>query len=144
MQIPRNFFYGILILAYIALLVYLFSRHRRQKDTYDRYLDPRLDALRDKLAPVFPELRTISLYGSNRSFTINKQHVYICMKDEHGNYYDENMLVYVLLHELAHVLCDEVGHTDKYKQIFRSLLHRAHEADLYDPEIPPLDNYCNY
>jgi hypothetical protein len=24
------------------------------------------------------------------------------------------------------------------------LLHRAHEADLYDPEIPPLDNYCNY
>lgn len=136
--------YVLISTAYLALLLYLLSRHRRQSDSYDRYVDPKLDELRDRLSTAIPELRTISLYGSNRSFTINKQHVYICMKDEHGKYYDENMLVYVLLHELAHVLCDEVGHTEKYKQIFRGLLHRAHEAGFYDPEKPPLDNYCNY
>lgn len=141
---PKNWFvYLILALAYVALLYYLFSRHR-SKDTYDRYADPKLDEIRDRLAIAIPEIRNISLYGSNKSFTINKQHVYICMKDENGKYYDENMLVYVLLHELAHVLCDEIGHTEKYRKIFRSLLHRAHEAGLYDPSKPPLDNYCNY
>jgi predicted metal-dependent hydrolase len=138
------FVYLILALAYVALLYFLLYGRHRSKDTYDRYADPKLDELRDRLAIAIPEIRNISLYGSNKSFTINKQHVYICMKDENGKYYDENMLIYVLLHELAHVLCDEVGHTEKYSKIFRSLLHRAHEAGLYDPNQPPLDNYCNY
>jgi hypothetical protein len=82
--------------------------------------------------------------GSNKSFTVNKEDVYICMKDERNNYYEDNMLIYVILHELAHVLCDEVGHTEKYKDIFRGLLRRAQQAGLYDPNQPPIDDYCNY
>jgi hypothetical protein len=113
-------------------------------DGYDKYYDPKLEEIRQRLAPVFPEIKKIDIAGSNKSFTINKQHVYICAKDEKGQYYDENMLVYVILHELAHVMCDEVGHTEKYKQIFRSLLERANQAGLYDPNKPPIDDYCNY
>ena len=39
-----------------------------------------------------------------------KQKVYLCLKDENNEYYNDNMLIYVALHELAHVLCDEIGH----------------------------------
>ena len=54
----------------------------------------------------------------------------MCLKDKNGKYYDDNMLNYVALHELAHVLCDEIGHTDKFYAIFDEL--RANECDC-DP-----------
>ena len=54
------------------------------------------------------------------------------------------MLIYVLLHELAHVKCDEIGHTEKFKTIFKSLLQKAELAGIYNPYQPPIDNYCNF
>ena len=136
-------FYIIAIFVIIRLILYLFSDYSIT-DHYEKYPDPKLDEIKKQLSIVFPEIKTVDIAGSNKSFTINKKHVYICSKDENGNYYDDNMLIYVILHELAHVLCDEVGHTEKYKVIFRSLLERAHKAGLYDPSNPPIDNYCNY
>jgi Zn-dependent peptidase ImmA (M78 family) len=133
----------LLILILIGL-AYYFLVYKPRYDSYTEFYDPKLEEMRERIAVAIPEIRNVKLSGSNKSFTINKEHIYICTKDEKGQYYDENMLMYVLLHELAHVLCDEVGHTEKYKQIFRTLLHRAHEAGLYDPSNPPIDNYCKY
>jgi Zn-dependent peptidase ImmA (M78 family) len=133
----------IIILFFVSYIAYLFYQERIQ-DTYDKYYDPKLDILKERLATVFPEIKNVDLSGSNKSFTVNKEDIYICMKDEKNNYYEDNMLIYVILHELAHVLCDEVGHTEKFKDIFRSLLKRAQQAGLYDPEQPPVDDYCNY
>ena len=76
------------------------------------------------------------------SFTINKSRVNLCLKDKEGNYYDDNMLMYVALHELAHVMCDEIGHTDKFHEIFDKLLEKAAAYGIYDPSIPPISNYC--
>lgn len=134
----------IIFIILIAFILKYFVVEYYYSDTYDKYYDPKLEEIRDRLSVAIPEIKNVDISGSNKSFTINKKHVYICSKDESGQYYDDNMLTYVILHELAHVLCDEVGHTEKYKQIFRSLLERAHKAGLYDPSKPPLDNYCNY
>lgn len=136
-------FYFVLGLILLWVLHYFYKQYRQQ-DNFERFYDPKLEELRDRLAGTFPEIRQVQLSGSNKSFTINKEQVYICTKDQNGTYYDDNMLIYVLLHELAHVLCDEVGHTDKYKMIFRSLLQRAYDAGLYDPDKRIVDNYCNY
>jgi hypothetical protein len=130
----------VLLVCYIGYMFY----KERMDDTYDKYYDPKLDNLKQRLLPVFPELQHVEMSGSNKSFTVNKEDVYICMKDERNQYYEDNMLIYVILHELAHVLCDEVGHTEKYKEIFRGLLKRAQVAGLYDPNQPPIDDYCNY
>lgn len=142
MKLSNLLFFLFLSVFFFILWYYVIVKHRN-KDTYE-FHDPKLDELRGRLAVAIPEIRNVKLSGSNKSFTINKEHIYICTKNEKGAYYDDNMLIYVLLHELAHVLCDEVGHTEKFKRIFRSLLHRAHEAGLYDPNIPPIDDYCNY
>lgn len=113
-------------------------------DYYDSYYDPKIDILKNKLSSAIPEIRNIKISGSNKSFTINKKEIFLCLKDDNNEYYSDNMLVYVLLHEVAHVLCDEIGHTDKFKDIFRSLLRRAELDGLYDPLQPPVDDYCNY
>ena len=133
----------VFVIVATSYVAYLFYKER-MNDTYDKYYDPKLDNLKQRLLPVFPELKDVDMSGSNKSFTVNKEDVYICMKDERNNYYEDNMLIYVILHELAHVLCDEVGHTEKYKDIFRGLLKRAQQAGLYDPNQPPIDDYCNY
>lgn len=108
------------------------------------YGDPLLEELQDQLSILHPKLRNIKLYVGNKSYTINKKHVYICIKDEHGRYYNRNMLVYVICHEFAHVLCDEINHTEKFFLIFEDLLNKATEQGLYNPSIPPLKNYCGH
>lgn len=138
----RNLFIYILLGCIIS---YFLWDYYHRKETFQTFDDPKIQQLIDKLSVTFPELKNhISANASNRSFTINKKDIYLCTKDEHGAYYPDNMLVYVLLHELAHTMCDEVGHTEKYKSIFRSLLVRAQKNNLYDPNIPPIDNYCEY
>ena len=57
------------------------------------------------------------------------------------------MLMHVILHETAHVICDEVGHTKKFDDIFRALMDEAHESScpnqypIYDKNAP-IEDYC--
>ena len=47
-------------------------------------------------------LSEISLRKGEKSFTINKTKIFICLKDKKDEYYNNNMLMYVLLHEISH------------------------------------------
>lgn len=106
--------------------------------------DPVLNELKEQLAELHPRFKNVELYMGDKSYTINKKRVYICLKDEKGKYYSRNMLCYVILHEYAHMLCDEIGHTEKFGQVFRDLLKQAAERGLYNPNIPPLADYCGH
>jgi hypothetical protein len=106
--------------------------------------DPVLDELKMQLSDLHPMFRNVSVYSGEKSYTINKQKVFICLKDKYGRYYNRNMLCYVILHEYAHMLCDEVGHTTKFMKIFDELLERATQKGLYNPSIPPIENYCGH
>jgi hypothetical protein len=106
--------------------------------------DPLLNEIKADLIKLHPKFKSIEIYEGEKSYTINKQRVYICLKDKNGRYYNRNMLVYVICHELAHVLCDEIGHTEKFHEVFSDLLEQATNAGLYNPSIPPLKNYCGH
>jgi hypothetical protein len=127
--------------------------------------EPKLVALQSKLNPLFTEdcsyegtiledimtLQTkrriqneISLSKGNKSYTINKEDIYLCLKDENGKYYDDNMLIYVLLHEISHSVCDEIGHTEKFNKIFHAFVKKAVELKIYDNTVPLIRNYCLY
>jgi hypothetical protein len=87
----------------------------------------------------------IKLLEGPKSFTINKKQIYLCLKDKKAgeeNYYDYNSLIFVTLHEIAHVLCNEVGHTEKFKRIFKELLEHASSLGLYDETKPFVKDYC--
>lgn len=89
-------------------------------------------------------IHDLSLQGGSKSYTINKENIFLCLKDENNKYYDTNMLIYVLLHEISHTICDEVGHTKKFHLYFHDLLKKAIEMKIYDPSIPIIKNYCLY
>ena len=128
----------ILIIGIIAFFIY-----NQVLEHYARN-EPKVLEIKEKLRQIHPRVNTLEFFAGNKSYTINKQKVYLCLKDENNDYYDDNMLVYVALHELAHVLCDEIGHTQKFKNIFEDLLVKATNMGIYDSNIPPIIDYCTY
>lgn len=128
----------ILIIGIISFFVYtqILEHYARN--------EPKILELKERLHVVHPRIESLEFFAGNKSYTINKQKVYLCLKDEKGEYYEDNMLMYVALHELAHVLCDEIGHTDKWKKIFEDLLADAEKKGVYDSNVPPILDYCTY
>jgi hypothetical protein len=146
-------FIAIVIIALSGIAIY------SQINEYYSQLDPKLFELLELIRPLFAQdnytgelsvlndrdiLSEIKLYKGDKSYTINKQKVYLCLQDENDAYYNMNMLIYVILHELAHVICDEIGHTEKFNRIFEELLDEANKKSIYNPSIPIIKDYCLY
>ncbi len=123
--------------------------------------DPKISELINLIRPMFDKTKMvysgflaplnsrdimseIEFKHASKSFTINKKVVHMCLKDEKGDYYDNNSLVYVLLHEIAHVINATVGHDPMFNNIFNDLLDIAQQKKIYDPEIPMVNSYCEF
>ena len=129
----------VLLILVVFYIIYLYVR---KVETYD---DPKLKDIHDKLIKIDPRAEFISLLGSSQSFTEDKIRTYMCLRDEQGNYYDDNMLMYVAIHELAHVNSKSVDpdhKTDEFKDNFKLLLKKAEDLGLYDPKLPLNYKYC--
>lgn len=147
------------ILAAIAIAFVLFRNNNVERFQSESSLDPKLKKLRVILAPMFDPRRNqftdvleplngrnlldeVELYTGNQSYTINKHKIYMCLKDENGKYYDDNTLLNVLIHELAHCVSNQVGHTALFGNILEHLMARAAERGIIDPNKPVPQNYC--
>lgn len=135
-------FYCVLALVIISFLSVIVITNR----IYEKYLedDPMLVELRQELRPVFPEIDSVVLLKGEKSYTMNKKYVHLCLKDETHKYYPKNMLKYVAIHEIAHAKSKSVGHTPEFHRVFDALLKRAIDAKVYDDKIPIIKNYCEY
>ena len=89
-------------------------------------------------------LNEIKLYVGSKSYTINKTRIYMCIKDSNNQYYDDNSLMFVLLHEISHVICKSIGHTEEFHKIFEDLLVEAEKVGIYNSKIPMIKNYCGH
>jgi hypothetical protein len=132
------------IFLFIIVLIILFFVLRNQVKEYYEQLDPVLYKIKENLRPLHSSIDKLRFFEGKKSYTINKKKIYLCLKDENGDYYDYNMLIYVALHELSHVICDEIGHTPKFHRIFDDLLKQATDMNIYDPNIPIVKNYCGH
>jgi len=131
----------ILALILIGLVIITVVRQVKENMVQD---DPVLIDLKNTLMQVDPIADSLNFYVGTKSYTINKQNVYMCLKDKDGKYYDKNMLLYVALHEMAHAKCDEIGHTMTFHKIFQALLKKASDQGIYDPRKPIINDYCEY
>ncbi len=80
------------------------------------------------------------------SYTISKgAAIYFCLRSKIiDEIHDMNTLMYVTIHELAHVGNDEIGHTPLFKAVFKFFLEQSVEIDIYTPidyRIMP-QHYC--
>jgi hypothetical protein len=134
--------YNLLSIACILILISLIFVlvFKQVKENFSQY-NPVIQILKENVIACFPELGNIKIYEGDKSYTINKEKIYLCIRDKDGQYYNQNILMYVLLHEIAHTLCPEIGHTQSFKDIFNSLIERANAHGIYTHVDIPKD-YC--
>jgi len=142
------------LLIFIFFIFYIMCT-----EIYEYYLtqDPMILNLINELKPFFKNttfknklsvLNNINIFDKikivkgNKSYTINKQKIYLCLKQKNGEYYNKNMLMYVLLHEISHTICNSVGHTEEFHEIFNELLQEAINYGVYNNKIPLIIDYC--
>ena len=128
------------ILLSIIILVIMYKENFVIKQRYD----PMLLGIKNSLIPIIPDINSIDIRSDRESYTLNKSRIHLCMKHkETGEYYDRNFLIYVLLHEIAHLKNHrDVGHTPTFYNIFNELLTGANKLGIWDPKKPLLKSYC--
>lgn len=65
--------------------------------------------------------------GEKLAFCLNKT------KNNNENLIDQNTLMFVAIHEIAHIMTLSVGHTEEFWQNFKFLLENAVELGIYEP-----------
>ena len=67
------------------------------------------------------------------SYSVNKgEELILCIRTKDtGRLHDINDLMYVALHEIAHIGCPELDHTELFYSINRFLLRMAEEINVY-------------
>lgn len=108
--------------------IILLLRHLRRK--YDlKIVDSILDGY--DLDLVFENIPI----GSSTSYTIGKKQMHICIRDKKTfNLVDYNTLMFVVLHEMAHIAnYNDWGHNASFWAIFKFLLMEATLIGVYFP-----------
>ena len=80
------------------------------------------------------------------SYSVNKgEEISFCLRSKkNDSIHDLNLLIYVALHEMAHIACPEIGHGPLFKKIFKFLTETAMEIGIYtkqDYKNEPIE-YC--
>ncbi len=75
------------------------------------------------------------------SYSVNKgEEVAFCLKSKNKNQLGQypmhqlNLLMYVAIHEMAHIGCHEIGHTELFKKIFEFYTQEAMKIGVYKYE----------
>ena len=79
------------------------------------------------------------------SYSVNKgEEIAICVRQPDNTFIDDNTVMFVVIHELAHVMTKSVGHTQEFWDNMAYLLERGEELKIYVPKNykeSPVD-YC--
>jgi hypothetical protein len=81
------------------------------------------------------------------SYSINKgEKIVLCLRnrDDNSKLIDLNTILFVVIHELGHVISKSIGHTDEFWDNFKWLLDEAINIGIYqyeDYDINPV-KYC--
>lgn len=122
--------------SYILSIIH--QRTLQLKDYFDQNpekypeFEPYIKQFTEKIGQTIFEENPIN--GKYTSYTINKGYkIAICLRSKKtGQLHDINLIMYVVLHELAHVACPEEHHTELFKKIFIFFLQVAVELKIYD------------
>jgi hypothetical protein len=88
-----------------------------------------------------------SIHSDTTSYSENKgDRIVVCLRDKAPPYklVEENTVMFVVLHEMAHLMTTSIGHTPEFWANFRRILHDAVGVGIYQPvnyARTPVD-YC--
>jgi len=101
-------------------------------------------------------VKEIGNLETDAAYVINKQYMSFCLPDDTSSSLNKiNLMTYVAIHELAHIMSDETGHGEEFVQNFEFLLNYSKRLNYTDPltqkqlpvyiqldKINTDDNYC--
>ena len=92
--------------------------------------DPRIESLARRYNP--DNVSEGSADSGYTSYSVNKgQKLVICIRHKDQRFADINDVMYVVIHELAHLATNEIGHTKAFWANFRFLLDEATLNGIY-------------
>ena len=114
--------------------------------TDDKDLKDSIDLLEKNLNDSRTNIYENSPKSEYTSYSVNKgEEVVFCLKSKKtGNLHTINLLMYVAIHEMAHIGCHEIGHTDLFKKIFEFYTKESIKIGIYkyeDYDSNPVE-YC--
>ena len=126
------------LLAEIIVRIYKLRNYlKNNKDKYPNQIDC-IDLLEKNLNEDRTQIYENSTSSDYTSYSVNKgEEIVFCLRSKKTNkLHDINLMMYVAIHEMAHIGCFEIGHTKLFKEIFAFYLKIAIELDIYK-----YDNY---
>jgi hypothetical protein len=94
--------------------------------------DPRVKVLVNRYNP--NNFSENDLTADTTSYSENKgEKIVVCIRDKAPphNFVDDNTVMFVLLHEMAHLMSTTVGHTPEFWANFKRILHDAVQCGIY-------------
>lgn len=107
--------------------------------------DPRVKVMIDRFNP--NNMVENDMKDDTTSYSENKgEKIVVCLREKTDGYplTDKNTVMFVILHEMAHLMTTTVGHTPEFWANFRRILQDASKVGIYQPinySKSPV-NYC--
>lgn len=99
-----------------------------------RYPDnPYINQLKNRFDP--NNIRETNITDSGTSYTIDKgRELHLCLRDKKNmQLHQINILMFVSIHELAHIMSSSYGHNEEFGEHFKLLLDNAVQIGIYTP-----------
>jgi len=104
------------------LVNYMYSKGLPDRDTAIRLHDRWVNS----------SLKETAESSKNIAYTINKgQEVHLCIRSSDVQFENYNTSIFVILHELAHIMSKSYGHQEEFKSNFTILLTYANKLGIY-------------
>jgi hypothetical protein len=97
--------------------------------------DPRIKVMVERFHP--ENIYENDVEENSTSYSENKgEKIVVCIRDKRTGFpfVDTNTVMFVILHEMAHLMTTTVGHTPEFWANFRILLQDGSKIGIYTPE----------
>ena len=134
------------ILSELVIRMYKLKNHlattKESHPEYKQYINLLIENFSEDKTSIYENAPDSDL----TSYSVNKgEELAFCLKSKKsGQFHKINLLMYVAIHEMAHIACPEVGHGELFKKIFKFLTLEAINLGIYtkdDYSTSPVE-YC--